>query len=280
MDGRIASCWPENKVEMQSNETDTRMSAGSDKLRAGSRRSLKIAIGTVLVCVLGVVSAGVGAEPRQEVLLAEDFFLNVPDMGEIPVDEFIETMGMFASALGLNCADCHTFESSSNWAAYADETPIKRTTRRMIQMVRDINQEHFGLESGEEPFVSCWTCHRSDLRPKTVPNLIVQYSAPVEDPNAPLFIPDPDAPPPPIFLTNISKLWVGPRRWPTFPALKPQETTTGSTPVLRTCRLKSIQTIRISLQWTSMRVLATVSGSMTARTAGSRRQTGRCRCCR
>jgi len=140
--------------------------------------------------MLGVVSIG-WAEPRQERLLAEDYFLNVPDMGEIPVDEFIETMGMFSSALGLNCADCHTFESSSSWAAYADETPIKRTTRRMINMVRDINQDHFG----GQPFVSCWTCHRGDLRPKVVPNLIVQYTAPIEDPNDPMFIPDPDAPP-------------------------------------------------------------------------------------
>jgi len=146
---------------------------------------------TVVVCVLGVMTIGAGAEPRQEPLLAEDHFLNVQDMGEVPVDEFIETMGMFSSALGLNCGDCHTYESSSSWAAYADETPIKRTTRRMIRMVRAINQDHFG----GQPFVSCWTCHRGDLRPKVVPNLLVQYTAPSEDPNEVLFIPDPDGPP-------------------------------------------------------------------------------------
>ena len=182
-------------MEMHSLDTDTRLTSGSERLRSGTRHSLFGAVGIVVVCVLGVFSTGAQAEPRQEPLLAEDYFLNVPDMGEIPVDEFIETMGMFASALGLNCADCHTFESSSSWAAYADETPIKRTTRRMIRMVRDINQEHFGLESGEEPYVSCWTCHRGDLRPKVVPNLLVQYTAPSDDPNEVLFIPDPDAPP-------------------------------------------------------------------------------------
>ncbi len=129
--------------------------------------------------------------PQLAPQLANDVFLNVPDMGDVPVDEFMETMGMFASALGLNCADCHTFESSSSWEAYADETPIKRTSRRMIQLVDDLNGTFFG----GQPFVSCWTCHRGDLRPKVVPNLTVQYTAPSEDPNEVLFIPDPSLPP-------------------------------------------------------------------------------------
>jgi outer membrane lipoprotein-sorting protein len=140
-----------------------------------------------MVCLLTTSFAAAQGQPQR----AQDVFLNVPDMGDVPVDEFMETMGMFASALGLNCADCHTFESSSSWEAYADETPIKRTTRRMIQMVRAINDTHFG---GQQ-FVSCWTCHRGDLRPKVVPNLQVQYTAPAEDPNEVIFIPDPDAPP-------------------------------------------------------------------------------------
>jgi hypothetical protein len=129
------------------------------------------------------------AQPAPQ--LARDVFSNVPDMGDLPVDQFMETMGMFASAIGLNCADCHTFESSSSWEAYADETPIKQTSRRMIRMVDEINQTHFG----GQPFVSCWTCHRGDLRPKVVPNLTVQYTAPSEEPNEVLFLPDPSLPP-------------------------------------------------------------------------------------
>ena len=160
---------------------------------AGARlkTSLLSALG-VAACLLAVAPrGGQAASPAQAPQLARDVFLNVPDMGDVPVDEFMETMGMFASALGLNCADCHTFESSSSWAAYADETPIKRTTRRMIGMVEAINQQHFG----GQPYVSCWTCHRGDLRPKVVPNLIVQYTAPVEYPNEVMFIPEPSLPP-------------------------------------------------------------------------------------
>lgn len=149
------------------------------------------ALATIVLCLLGTGAVASRAGAAQAPQLAEDVFLNVPDMGNVPVDEFMETMGMFASALGLNCADCHTFESSSSWEAYADETPIKRTTRRMIRMVAAINQDHFG----GQPFVSCWTCHRGDLRPRVVPNLTVQYTAPVEDPNEVMFFADPFLPP-------------------------------------------------------------------------------------
>src|SRR2546425_5689085 len=46
-------------------------------------------------------------------------------------------------------------------------------------MVNTINKENFkGVRS-----VTCFTCHRGDLKPKVVPSLIVQYSAPMEDPN-------------------------------------------------------------------------------------------------
>lgn len=144
----------------------------------------------VLAAWICVVASGVGwnSEVRaQGPQLAEDVFLNVPDMGDVPVDEFMDTMGMIAAALSLNCTDCHTAESSSSWEAFAAETPIKRTARRMIRMVDGLNEQYFG----GQPFVSCWTCHRGDLRPKVVPNLSVQYGIPTEDPNELLFIPDP-----------------------------------------------------------------------------------------
>ena len=46
-------------------------------------------------------------------------------------------------------------------------------------MVNALNKDNFrGVRS-----VTCYTCHRGDLRPKVVPNLAVQYAAPIEDPN-------------------------------------------------------------------------------------------------
>src|SRR6058998_2822962 len=111
--------------------------------------------------------------------MAEEVFTNVQVLRGIPVDEFMDTMGMLAASLSLNCIDCHVAESVDKWERFADETPLKQTARTMVQMVNAINKQNFkGVRS-----VSCYTCHRGDLRPKVVPSLVVQYSAPVEDPN-------------------------------------------------------------------------------------------------
>ena len=145
-------------------------------------RSRQIILGvasTLALCFPGVAFARGQAGQAQRPQLAEDVFKNVQVLKGIPVDEFMDTMGMFSAALSLNCIDCHVAESVDKWEKFADETPLKRTARTMLLMVNAINKEHFkGVRS-----VSCYTCHRGDLRPKVVPSLIVQYSAPVEDPN-------------------------------------------------------------------------------------------------
>jgi hypothetical protein len=124
------------------------------------------------------MSMGQGAQaPKPQ--MAEEAFKNVTVLKGIPVDEFMDTMGMISAALGLNCLDCHTPDSDKAWERFAIDTPMKVTSRRMVQMVATINKENFGGAKG----VTCWTCHRGDLRPSTLPNLTVQYSAPMEDPN-------------------------------------------------------------------------------------------------
>src|SRR5688572_18479233 len=75
--------------------------------------------------------------------MAEEVFKNVTSLRGIPVDEFMDTMGMFSAALTLNCIDCHVPESVGGWDKFADETPLKRTTRRMITMVNEINKTNF-----------------------------------------------------------------------------------------------------------------------------------------
>src|SRR5207249_10722750 len=133
----------------------------------------------LVVCLLGIALASGQAGQEQRPQMAESVFKNVEVLKGIPVDEFMDTMGMFAASLSLNCIDCHTPNSVGSWENFADETPLKRTARRMMLMVNTINRDNFsGVRN-----VTCYTCHRGDLRPKVVPNLTVQYSAPVEDPN-------------------------------------------------------------------------------------------------
>lgn len=145
----------------------------------------------LILAMAGVVAAGIVAfaqgrgqapaaqaqAPRPQ--MSDEVFKNVQILKGIPVDEFMDTMGMFSAALSLNCIDCHTAESVGTWDRFADETPLKQTARRMVQMVNAINRDNFkGVRS-----VTCYTCHHGDLRPKIVPNLAAQYAVPVEDPN-------------------------------------------------------------------------------------------------
>jgi len=148
-------------------------------MKFGSRPTILGAMGAVVVCLLAVrlASGQAGQQPRPQ--MSEDVFKNVQVLKGIPVDEFMDTMGMFSASLSLNCIDCHVAESVGTWEKFADETALKRTARRMMLMVNAINKDNFsGVRS-----VTCYTCHRGDLRPRILPNLAAQYAVPVEDPN-------------------------------------------------------------------------------------------------
>ena len=84
-------------------------------------------------------AAGQAQQPRPQ--MAEEVFKNVQLLKGIPVDEFMDTMGMFASSLSLNCIDCHVAESVDTWDKFADDTQLKRITRTMMQMVTAINKD-------------------------------------------------------------------------------------------------------------------------------------------
>jgi hypothetical protein len=111
--------------------------------------------------------------------LAEQVFKNVQVLRGIPVDEFMDTMGMFSAATGLNCAHCHAIDNGGGWEGYATETALKQTARRMVRMVAAINKDNFGSTRT----ITCNTCHRGDQHPRPVPSLTIQYSAPAEDAN-------------------------------------------------------------------------------------------------
>jgi len=135
-----------------------------------------LALVSALVCAIttGALARGQSAAP-----LAGQTFKNVQILRGIPVDEFMDTMGMFSAATGLNCAHCHAIDNGAGWEAYATETPLKQTARRMLRMMNAINKDSFGGAR----VITCNTCHRGDQRPKAVPSLTIQYSAPAEDPN-------------------------------------------------------------------------------------------------
>jgi hypothetical protein len=123
---------------------------------------------------------GAQTPPAEKPPMAEDVLKNVQVLRGISMDEFMGTMGFFASALSMNCVDCHVAEAATEWSKYADDTPLKQTARKMVLMVRAINQANFGGKPG----VNCYTCHRSSETPKIIPSIVEQYEeVPDIDPN-------------------------------------------------------------------------------------------------
>lgn len=118
------------------------------------------------------------AAAQGKVVMSEDVFPGIKVLRGLPLDEFMDTMGFFASSLSMTCTDCHSAESGGDWNHYIDETPRMTTARKMVQMVAKINQENFGGAK----MVTCFTCHRFDANtPEAVPSIMLQYSVPPPD---------------------------------------------------------------------------------------------------
>jgi len=111
--------------------------------------------------------------------MAEDVFKNVQVLKGIPVDQFMGTMGIIASSVGKGCSECHVLDSSGDWARYAEDTPLKQATRRMLLMTKQINDTNFG---GRQ-MVTCYSCHHGMARPRITPNLAASYAPPPDEPD-------------------------------------------------------------------------------------------------
>jgi photosynthetic reaction center cytochrome c subunit len=142
-----------------------------------SRRTIRCAIGTLMLCLLGtgwVHGQAPKAAADQKPPMSEEAFKNIQVLRGIPVNEFMGTMGFFSAALSMNCTDCHVTESAGNWDRYADDTPLKQTARRMVLMENLINRADFG----NVRMVTCYTCHRGVQHPEVTPSLAEQYGTP------------------------------------------------------------------------------------------------------
>jgi hypothetical protein len=115
------------------------------KFRGMKRDAMGVAMNVCAALALSVAGVAKVDEPSRAfaadgIVLSEQYFKNVQALRGIPVDEFMDTMGMFAAATGMNCVDCHVADAGGDWAKYADDTGFKRTTRRMIAMVNTLNE--------------------------------------------------------------------------------------------------------------------------------------------
>jgi len=148
-------------------------------------------VGLLWLAAMGIHASPVQTPPPPAGRMAEQVFKNVQVLKGIPADEFLDTMGMFASALLFDCVSCHAKEIISDPAAFSIATPRIQRARQMVVMMNGINTQYFG----GQPRVTCFTCHGGGNRPKTEPNLDLQYGEPADDPYAMAFVPSLYAPP-------------------------------------------------------------------------------------
>jgi hypothetical protein len=162
-------------------------------------RTVVGAAAALQLCLLGVVAVGrlaaatpaqAAQEPAQP--MAETVFKNIQVLKGMPVDEFMDTMGMFASSLLYDCTGCHSRDILINRDAFATPTPRIQRARQMVVMVNALNRMYF---NGERK-VTCFTCHRASGFPEVIPDLGLQYGdGPPENPNAMTIYPQQGGPP-------------------------------------------------------------------------------------
>jgi hypothetical protein len=94
---------------------------------------------------------------------------NVKVLTELQGPALRAEMQRFNAALGVKCDHCHV---QGNFAS--DEKSPKRVARRMLEMTRALNTQHFAKHvpaEGESALgrVTCYTCHQGALAPKAAP---------------------------------------------------------------------------------------------------------------
>ena len=137
-----------------------------------------------LMSVALAAQTGGTAQPQ----MAENAFKNIQVLKGIPVDDFLDTMGIMSAALGFDCAECHEGAGTDavKWEA---DTDRKRMARRMTLMVAAINRTNFG----NRQVVTCWTCHRGRDIPVTMPTIDMMYGEPILEADE-IIKPDPGMP--------------------------------------------------------------------------------------
>lgn len=127
-------------------------------------RRIAVLLFTVTVCCANFSS---GTADRSETAeraagqekTAEQAYRNIQILKGLPASQLPNVMAVMTGSLGVRCNHCHgqPFEK--------DDKPAKQTARRMIQMVFDLNKGNFGGRDA----VTCYTCHRGQLKPVAAP---------------------------------------------------------------------------------------------------------------
>ena len=109
--------------------------------------------------------------------MARQRFKNIRVLKSLPADRLIPVMQSYNASLGVRCDYCHVIKPDRT-GFERDDKPAKRTARKMILLVQDLNAHEKVLDNK----TTCYMCHHGHAMPET---------------QAPRFAPPPGSPPPP-----------------------------------------------------------------------------------
>jgi hypothetical protein len=125
-----------------------------------SVRTLAIATALILSAHAAAAQDRPAGETRPKLQVLQD----------VPESQLFMAMNVVAESLGVDCAHCHVRNTpgvkvAGGWQWDSDDKPAKARGREMMRMVRDLNAARFGGRL----VVTCFTCHRGDLRVVNLP---------------------------------------------------------------------------------------------------------------
>ncbi|HET7451224.1 MAG TPA: c-type cytochrome, partial [Thermoanaerobaculia bacterium] len=128
------------------------------------------AAATLFLCAAGFAAAAEESrrkEPSADVP-AEKYYKNIQVLTALPSDQLFPAMNFMADSLGVKCSYCHVTNDTGRWPMEKDDKAAKNTARKMIRMMRAINDANFK----GNPEVTCATCHHGSVDPASMPPLL------------------------------------------------------------------------------------------------------------
>lgn len=92
---------------------------------------------------------------------------NVQVLKDVSPDQWQLVMQYVAASLGVQCNYCHVMGDNAS-----DDKDTKKTARKMMQMVSDLNGQFFA----GKPAVSCASCHNGHAKPSRTPPLAMNMT--------------------------------------------------------------------------------------------------------
>lgn len=126
-----------------------------------------------------VTASAQGGPPSTHGKTAGEARKNIQVLKDMPNSQVDPVMDYMSTSLGVQCNYCHVIDTTG-WYMDKDDKPAKKTARKMMQMVMDLNAKTFGGRDA----IGCYTCHRGSTEPSSTMTLPIAMMRPSHEEHA------------------------------------------------------------------------------------------------